>query len=61
MAFCPLTVTQLVIAQQLCKHRLCQSWCDSVNKSGRYYVQCKKNQLDAQFIFSVFRQTPLHV
>jgi len=24
-------------------------------------IRLKKNQLDAQFIFSIFRQTPLHV
>ena len=25
------------------------------------YIHFKKNQLDAQFIFSIVRQTPLHV
>jgi hypothetical protein len=25
------------------------------------YIRLKKNQIDAQFIFSTFRQTPLHV
>jgi hypothetical protein len=25
------------------------------------YIHLKNNQLDAQFIFSIFRQTPLHV
>jgi hypothetical protein len=25
------------------------------------YIRLKKNQLDAQFIFSIFRQTPPHV
>ena len=25
------------------------------------YIHLKKNQLDSQFIFSIFRQIPLHV
>jgi hypothetical protein len=25
------------------------------------YIRLKKNQTDAQFTFSIFRQTPLHV
>ena len=25
------------------------------------YIHLKENQLDAQFILSIFRQTPLHV
>jgi hypothetical protein len=28
---------------------------------GQTNIKFKKNQLDAQFIFSIFRQTPLHV
>ena len=31
-----------------------------VDRASRY-IHLKKNQLDAQFIFSIFRQTPLHV
>jgi len=31
-----------------------------VDRASRY-INLKKNQLDAQFIFSTFRQTPLHV
>jgi len=31
-----------------------------VDRASRY-IHLQKNQLDAQFIFSVFRQTPLHV
>jgi len=25
------------------------------------YIHLKKNQLDAQFIFGIFRQTPVHI
>jgi len=32
----------------------------SVDRASRY-IRLKKKQLDAQFIFSTFRQTPLHV
>jgi hypothetical protein len=31
-----------------------------VDRAPRY-IHLKKNQLDAQFIFSIFRQIPLHV
>jgi len=31
-----------------------------IDRASRY-IHLKKNQLDAQFIFSIFRQTPLHV
>jgi len=31
-----------------------------VNRASRY-VHLKKNQLDVQFIFSIFRETTLHV
>jgi hypothetical protein len=32
-----------------------------VSLTASWYIHVKKNQLDAQFIFSIFRQTPPHV
>jgi hypothetical protein len=40
--------------------RACGEILCSVDGASRY-IHLKKNLLDAQFIFSVFRQTPLHV
>jgi hypothetical protein len=35
-------------------------WFYVFDRASRYF-RVKKNQLDAQFIFSIFRQTPVHV
>ena len=46
--------------QYICPHTPKLYFLCSVDRTTRY-IHLMKNQLDAQFIFSIFRQTPLHV
>ena len=38
---------------------ICSDLC-FVDRASRY-IHLKKNQIDAQFVFSICRQTPLHI
>jgi hypothetical protein len=41
-------------------HKIFYGFLCFVDRASRY-TNIKKNQLDAQFVFSIFHQTPLHV